>query len=666
MNNNGLFKFYTEACTVSNPISYPVSLLSQSLPAAPTTTTTTITTTLFDKRQDSKEKQSIWTRAFASCAMFAFGSSFSFLRPALQFIDTPCQDQQQNQLYNSMRQAGAVINKINDYPENLQAVTNPENASNSTQTSSSSVTKPKPLPSLPLSARQSNPETIENVVVGFDRQNHKKKSRHDPNNVSKSNNENTKEFTFHNNPSLSLSPRNVQIQNLHSPTPLIDPSLSDSTSSSDDQKLYTTIIQDKVNVTKQNYPLDKKNDMQVVEQSETSYQTTLTPQTKDFPIQKLPSNLKITDNISAYSKSIHSISTDYLPNSIQLHSSHNHDPDSTKTYSPPVKNHDNHPENMRAPKFDESKLKKRRPITTCQYKNYSTDPQIELPEDPVDTDLYSQAYLKIIEARDHKHAKFGKQSQEILNNELEKLVISENPSTKQTETIKVLNKAELQKVQNAWKVSNPQECIADSFRVQVTTRDIQTLRHGAWLNDTVIDFYLALITNRSQQDKSLPRTFAFTSHFYPKLEKEGFEGVKRWAARKKIDVTQMDYIYIPVNRNNTHWCLAVINNKDARFEFYDSMNGRGKHTLSNLRDYMISQTMMTYPESDPKELGYGSYEMLTSVPCPQQENAADCGVFTCKMVEVLSREQPLLFTQQDMPNLRMQMTLEILSRKLCL
>lgn len=49
---------------------------------------------------------------------------------------------------------------------------------------------------------------------------------------------------------------------------------------------------------------------------------------------------------------------------------------------------------------------------------------------------------------------------------------------------------------------------------------------------------------------------------------------------------------------------------------------------------------------------------------PLQRNGYDCGVFTCKTVEVLSRDGPLTFSQKDMKILRQRMLFEILQGKL--
>ena len=35
----------------------------------------------------------------------------------------------------------------------------------------------------------------------------------------------------------------------------------------------------------------------------------------------------------------------------------------------------------------------------------------------------------------------------------------------------------------------------------------------------------------------------------------------------------MDKVVIPIHVHNNHWCLALINLRDKRFEYYDSLGG---------------------------------------------------------------------------------------------
>lgn len=215
--------------------------------------------------------------------------------------------------------------------------------------------------------------------------------------------------------------------------------------------------------------------------------------------------------------------------------------------------------------------------------------------------------------------------------------------------------------------------------IDLKVRDLRTLQNLQWLNDNVIDAYLKLITLRSQNSGD-STCFAFTTHFYTTLLDKGYKSVARWAKRQKVDVTKLDYIFVPINSLNTHWSLLVINNKSHKFQYFDSLSfemsdddmqqdsqvlqfhrGKNMRILSNLIDYMTQEDKRLHGEST---IDFNSYHMLPVIRSPQQRNGSDCGVFTCTAVEFLSRDQYLNFSQADMPNLRLKMCYELITGKL--
>lgn len=216
-----------------------------------------------------------------------------------------------------------------------------------------------------------------------------------------------------------------------------------------------------------------------------------------------------------------------------------------------------------------------------------------------------------------------------------------------------LSKDQLHEVYKFWKMS-PHTVVASGFQIELTARDLQTLCDRKWLNDNIFDFYFGLITAERHS------VFGWTTHFYTTLKSKGYPGVARWAKRKKLDVTKKDMILVPINVMDTHWALAVVNNKCSSFEYYDSLSHHGNTTALNLlRTYMIEEG-----KKQNSPINFQSYSLYESVKTPQQENGYDCGVFTCTCANYLSRGKGLTFSQRDMPLLRRRMAYEIISKKL--
>lgn len=141
-----------------------------------------------------------------------------------------------------------------------------------------------------------------------------------------------------------------------------------------------------------------------------------------------------------------------------------------------------------------------------------------------------------------------------------------------------LSKETAEEVKKILQDRNSSTILIDKYRIQVRVKDVQTLRPGTWLNDEVINFYLALIVERGNAGSKHPKVFAFNSFFYDNLCKSGYNSVARWARRGKVggdDMLRLSYLIVPVHLGN-HWTLGMVNFVEKRLEYYDSLGGRGQ------------------------------------------------------------------------------------------
>merc|ERR1719457_200381 len=102
------------------------------------------------------------------------------------------------------------------------------------------------------------------------------------------------------------------------------------------------------------------------------------------------------------------------------------------------------------------------------------------------------------------------------------------------------------------------DVLVEGFNAEITRADIATLRPSVWLNDEVVNFYFNLIKERSEASSELANVHVFNTFFYPKIEKMGHAGVKRWT--RKVDIFAVDLILLPVHLG-MHWCMASIDNR---------------------------------------------------------------------------------------------------------
>lgn len=223
--------------------------------------------------------------------------------------------------------------------------------------------------------------------------------------------------------------------------------------------------------------------------------------------------------------------------------------------------------------------------------------------------------------------------------------------------VRSLNEEQTNEIEKIWNFQ-PDGVLMSKYGIKITSRDLLTLSDRHWLNDNIIDFYLQMIKDYVN-GKGISKIHVFSTFFYTNLKSKGYAGVRKWAKRAKVDVSELDYVFVPVNLNQTHWALAVIDNVNERFEYIDSLFGDGSSILYLLADYMVQETKKNHGDS-MNGRNYDTYDMNGHSDSPGQQNGFDCGVFTCTAVDYLARNRELDYSQADMPVLRRRMAWEIL------
>ncbi|XP_044290559.1 sentrin-specific protease 2 isoform X2 [Varanus komodoensis] len=184
------------------------------------------------------------------------------------------------------------------------------------------------------------------------------------------------------------------------------------------------------------------------------------------------------------------------------------------------------------------------------------------------------------------------------------------------------------------------EILTNAFKLNITRGDIQTLRNHQWLNDVIINFYMNLLMERNKRP-GFPVLYAFSTFFYPKLNSAGYNSVRRWT--KEVDLFQHDIILVPIHIR-VHWALVVIDTRKKTIKYYDSMGQNGNRICRRLLQYLQEESK-SKRNVDINASSWTLYS-VKSDEIPQQLNGSDCGMFTCKYADFISRDKPITFTQR--------------------
>ncbi|KAM7256720.1 hypothetical protein ACFE04_012461 [Oxalis oulophora] len=194
--------------------------------------------------------------------------------------------------------------------------------------------------------------------------------------------------------------------------------------------------------------------------------------------------------------------------------------------------------------------------------------------------------------------------------------------------------------------------------IDITGEILRCLRPGRWLNDEVINVYLDLLKERENRDpKKFLKCHFFSTFFYSKLRSGGYKAVKRWTSNRKLGyyLIDCDKIFVPIHKQ-VHWCLAIINAKDKKFQYLDSLMGSDPEVLKSLAAYYVEELK----DKSGKVVDVSSWEMEFLCDLPEQKNGFDCGMFMVKYADFYGRGLGLYFDQGHMPYFRLRTAKEIL------
>ncbi|KAI3692237.1 hypothetical protein L6452_32048 [Arctium lappa] len=251
------------------------------------------------------------------------------------------------------------------------------------------------------------------------------------------------------------------------------------------------------------------------------------------------------------------------------------------------------------------------------------------------------------------------------------LLIQSRPAKEKEDVTKApfrdLTEDEKEMVNNAFSLSNRRKILVthENSNITITGEVLQCLRPRAWLNDEVINIYLELLKERENREpQKFLKCHFFNTFFYKKLVsgRTGYDykSVRRWTTQKKLGygLLECDKIFVPIHKE-IHWCLAVINKKEGKFQYLDSLGGADKKVLRVLAKYITDEVK----DKTGKDIDITSWEQEFVTDLPNQENGFDCGMFMIKYADFYSRNIGLCFKQEHMPYFRLRTAKEILRLK---
>jgi len=212
----------------------------------------------------------------------------------------------------------------------------------------------------------------------------------------------------------------------------------------------------------------------------------------------------------------------------------------------------------------------------------------------------------------------------------------------------------IQRIFEETTLENENEVLIEIDRVEVNRKSFKRLKSKVWLNDTIIDAYMKLL------GQNYSTVHFCNNFFFTKLTEVGdnYGIINRWF--KNVDIKSKKMIIIPVNIQNSHWTLILIDIQGKTVSYLDSYGGTGstatKTTLKWFTQYC-----------ETKDISIIEHEwILKDIQVPSQYNCSDCGVFILMYAEFVADGclNPQTFSERDMGYFRTLIAISILRGKI--
>ncbi|AAR26952.1 FirrV-1-E3 [Feldmannia irregularis virus a] len=200
--------------------------------------------------------------------------------------------------------------------------------------------------------------------------------------------------------------------------------------------------------------------------------------------------------------------------------------------------------------------------------------------------------------------------------------------------------------------------ILDRENTVFTDRSYDTLKPGAWLDDVVINSYVTLVSDRAQMEGKT--VINMDSLFYSVFEKyQNYERVKGFSFDKPT-TNKRAKILIPVNVDNNHWILVVVDNRKKTVTAYDSLGVSRRKVTSDIMLWLQK-------EYRHKKVPFNRAEWttVTTGQCPTQNNGNDCGIFTLVTAAHIVFKNTSMYPTRDLyKNSRRRIAWSIFNKRL--
>ena len=160
--------------------------------------------------------------------------------------------------------------------------------------------------------------------------------------------------------------------------------------------------------------------------------------------------------------------------------------------------------------------------------------------------------------------------------------------------------------------------------IKMYESDIETLRDGEWLTDSILAFAFKEMDELYNNNKY--KNMVFVKPEISQLIKASKDDEEVEKTIRQLGLRKTDWVFYPVNNNETdkeggsHWSLLLYCGSRNTFYHFDPIKGMNDRSVAMLIKKLIHSEKKQIPE-------------VKYVMCPRQKNNYDCGPYTLMYTE---------------------------------
>ena len=190
----------------------------------------------------------------------------------------------------------------------------------------------------------------------------------------------------------------------------------------------------------------------------------------------------------------------------------------------------------------------------------------------------------------------------------------------------------------------------------MTRSTLSCLKEIKWLKDDVLDAYMALLQQRSASSSKKHKFFP--THFYQLISAENYHIRTGLQYVRDEDILEWDFLYIPINVNENHWVLVMVDLQGGRLFPMDPLGGNLKTETAYVKRFLDDLVQLRKPTM-PKPWGR---VMLHGIPT--QGDNYNCGVYVLLYAELLSRPAKFIIDPLSLRYMRQRIVVDLITSKI--